>query len=785
LILKKTPFKLLFNNYAGRSSACIAKQECTLMHAKFCYIQHFILLATFCALAACSDSSTTEKSTIDIVEEVFFPYIQNSTLYNFNPDTGSSEKLVESNKFLMISLDIDESEAASLPGTDTTYLDQTSLPEHIVYVEDQSLRLYDLHTRHNHILTSFTATTDQDNDEYICDLKPAITVDERNLAENEILFKNDTSVYIKTSTTETCTGSPSSFRYFEIKIKESFTETFRIRRTRLLPHEHFHTHQHEHQYDHDNDHNGDHDHAKNDHPSDPENGDLHDSDGHQIEQDPNNPELPKYPNEAPHDHSHNDTYPDKLHDHSHGLNIKDRKYHEHKHEHEHDFRYILMDEHELEEDPAVSPEELKEKVHKVHNNPINQITEIETHPVLEGKKHVIDEALMYAGNPIVDVRNKRFGYLGLNNSDPESAEPYYKFYEYIENGDEKIELWTITNSEFSIQPEDHSGAIDRNFSDAVMIEFNWKMVKWNIVDLFDDDKNTERKSSINNPLFSRSHAPEDIYNSAIYSINKSQNTIAIYEAIDSVVVDTVTNEESIQEIKMLYTVSTDGTQSLINTFIDDTMQLVFFTLFPNNLIAFKEFSNNSGRLSAAITYTGLGDTLEGSIESTLSPISDSTRAIIYPGDTLGMSVQDDSNPNWNASYFKSDLTPARLINDIENATWGRIFDRRPISNNLEYSPIILQSETAVTPDLNSSATALFEPNIYLLNTEDNEWKGKLLGTVPTTVSFAYDAIIHNDLFAQITIEETPTLPKTLKTYYFNPDDPTTEMRLMFEEVFNE
>jgi hypothetical protein len=728
ILLKKTLFKLLFTNYADLTFVCIAKQERTLMHAKISYIQHFILLATFCALTACSDSSTPESAPTPLTEEAFFPFIQNNTLYNFNPDTGSKEKLAESNKSLMIGLDIDQSEQITITDDDTTttQLNQTTLPEYVVYVEDQTLRLYDLHTRYDHLLTNFTATSEQNDGAFICDLRPSITVDKEHLDKKEIFFKNDASVYIKTSTIETCIGDPLSFSYFEIKIEDSFTETFEIRRTTLQKHEHFHIHQHEHD----------------------------DDDDHQ-----------------------NDTFPEELHSHSHGLNVTDPKNHKHKHEHEHDFRYIIMNDHKFNDDPNTSPD-------KVHSNTANHLTETKTHPVLVGKKHVVDSALMYAGNPIVDLNNKRFGYLGFNNSDPDLTEASYRFFENRDNGVDKIEIWKMTSSDFSIQPEDYWGYIDRSFSDAVMVEFNWKLVKWDLEDLFDDDKDTERQSNIDSPLFSRSHAPEDRLNRARYSINKTSDSIVILDTLDVVIFDEDTNAESIQENKMLFAVTKDGTQTLINTFIDETMRLTSFTLLPNEVLTVKEFSNNSDYLGSAVTYTDITNHLE----QTLNPISDSIRLITYYDNTLGesfgLSIQDESSQKWNANYFSSALTK-RFNNDLENTTWGSILDQRPTSDTYEFSPILLQSETAVTPDPNSSNTALFEPRVYLLDTKSLVWKDKLLGTVPTTVSIAHSAIMHNELFAQITIQETLASPQILKTYYFNPDDPTTEMLLMYEEVFNE
>jgi hypothetical protein len=742
------------------------------MHARISYIQHFILLVTFGLLAACSDSNTTEPSQIPITEKVLFPFIQDHTLYNFNPDTGTNKKLAESNKFLMIGLDIDQSEASTNDeDSSDTFLNHTDLPEYVVYVEDQTLRLYDLFTRRDHLLTSFAATNEQTDDEFICDLKPSITVDKAHFDAKEILFKHEESVYIKTSTFETCEGTPSSFKYFEIKIEDSFTETFEIRRTTLLKHEHFHTHQHEHDYDHENDHEGNHNHVQDEIGVTLEEGHKHDIDGHEFDE--------NYPDEAPHDHSHSDNNPDTLHTHKHGFNVKDRKNHEHKHEHIHDFKYIIMDEHKFNDDPDTSPE-------KIHNKSSNQLTETETLPVLVGKRHVIDSALMYAGSPIVDINNKRLGYLGFNNSDPAPAKASYKFFETIDDGTEKIESWKISSSEFLIQPEDYSGFIDRNFSNAVMIEFNRKMVKWNLEDLFDDDKNIERQANIDSPMFTRPLTSQDTYNGARYSINKTNDSIVIYEAVEEIIVDQITLEKSIKTNRMLYTVIGDQAQTLLRTIVDETMELSTFALFPKHIVTLKKFADDTGNAGSSVTRTQYTTEL-GTLEETVNPISDLTRIYLYPNDIMTISTQDDSNPVFHANYYDSNLTKKDFSPDLENTIFGSISDQRPKAVTAEPSPILLHSETTVTPNSNSPLTALSEPGVYLLDRVPTpfEWQDNFLGTVPTTVTIAYGATIHNELFAQITIQESLTLPETHKTFYFNPNDPTTEMVLMYEEVFNE
>lgn len=741
--------------------ACIAKQECTLMHARISFIQYFILLATFCVLGACADSSITEIPPTPITEEASFPFIQDHTLYNFDPETGEKEKLAESNKSMMIPLDTDQS-TLEQNEDDTNYLEHTFLPEYIVYVQNQSLRVYDLYTRHDHLLIDFSTSNDQEDNVFICQLKNIRTADIESLNAKQLLIKDERRVYIKTSTNESCTVNEDTpnFQYLEIEIADSYTETFDIRRTTLLAHEHFHTHHHEHDYDHENDHAGDHNHDDG-HEAEPETGDFH-KDGHQVN--------PDYPDEAPHDHDYNH---DDLHTHQHGIDAQDdRKNHEHKHEHTHEILYPILEDHKFSD---TSPKSLE----AVHNNPQNQQTKIETHPVLVGRNLTIeptlitDSTLMYA-TIIVDLNNSRFGYLGFNHS---TTDPAYKFYKIIGDELDKFKVWEMTNSEFSLQPENGKGLINTRFSDSIMIEFNWKMVKWNVADLFDDDKDVERAFSIDQPFFQRE--PEASYTPVDFSTN-NEDTMVIMKKI----------HENDSKKNAIYAVSKQGLEFHVRNLDDEGLDSINFTLFNTTLLTKKNFVIDTKYSGFSYSIININSPIEQTlIPKTLTP----TREIFFQGPTFAISIEEDQetqtggdiSKQWTSHYFNSNLeTPSGLDSNLQNTTWGRVSDRRALSDNKQFVPALLHSKTTAHQFPNRHG--LSEPKAYLFDNNTANGRGALIGTVPTDVRSFSDIIIHNQLFGNITIEENAQdLNITVhKTYYFNPDDPTIEMKLMYEEIVN-
>ena len=578
------------------------------------------------------------------------------------------------------------------------FFDHTPLPEYAAYVIDQSVRLYDFYTRREHILTNFEALNDLETNEYVCDLRNLTTVDEARLAKKEAFFKDEKAFYIKTSLNEDCTGSATSFNYLRIEIADSFTETFDIRRTTLLEHTHKHTHKHVH-----------------------------------VDS---------------HDHPHGD-----------GLCEKDEitkietcsTNHLHNHVHEHDFLYVIMDEHLLGEDPDI-----------VHNDPSNQEIELETLPVLVGRRHQVDEALMYSGYPIVDTNNKQFGYLGFNRTESE-----YKFYVIINQDLEKLELWNTTESEFSselsIQPENAAGKVLQVSADTVLIEFNWKLVKWDLESLFDDDMDKEREYNVNNPVFQRT--PEENYLSASYNIDSQTETIVI------------------KDNNSLHVTFKDTPSRHVRTFEDTNLSDFSFSLFSDNqIVAIKTFEEDDSFLGTSITKIDI----DNALEQTIIPITQTH--IIYSTffyDVLITSIEDRINTTWNGNFFGPQLTE-KFSPALENVTWAAKSDLRPTSNNTLFEPAILHSDVSISSSITSNP-ALFEPQAYFFDTNavDGDGQGDLIGTIPTEVSIAHTIIIHNELFGNITIEEAITSPRVLKTYFFNPDDSSVEMKLMYEEVLEQ
>ena len=62
----------------------------------------------------------------------------------------------------MLALDTDQSTQAVNAENDS-YLSQTSLPEYVVYVQDQLIHIYDLSTRHDHLLADFSTQINQED----------------------------------------------------------------------------------------------------------------------------------------------------------------------------------------------------------------------------------------------------------------------------------------------------------------------------------------------------------------------------------------------------------------------------------------------------------------------------------------------------------------------------------------------------------------------------------------------------------------------------------------------
>ena len=203
-------------------------------------------------------------------------------------------------------------------------------------------------------------------------------------------------------------------------------------------------------------------------------------------------------------------------------------------------------------------------------------------------------------------------------------------------------------------------------------------------------------------------------------------------------------------------------------------------MFQGNIFAAKEFTNNTDNLGQSLTGISLSDRLE----QTIIPITENMVFKVFSNQTFTVSTQDDSNPVWNSnvySFFESSFGQKFAV-DRENILWGGILDKRPKPNTTEIRPTLLTSDSVIdNPD--APVTALSEPSVYRFDRDSFNGQGEALGTIPTSVVSAHDAIMYTDLFAHITIREAFTFPEIRKTFYFNPDDPKSVMQLMYEEEF--
>jgi len=440
------------------------------MNAKWLYI---LLPVVLLSLSACSESEKVIETPPPVVEKISFPYINDHTLYSFEPVTGDRELIVQSNRKMMLSLDIDQTTSITID--EENFLQHSRLPEYIIYVTDQALHLYDPATRHDHELISFTPAQGDTSSaaEYICDIQKIITIDKESAAQQETLLKDETGVYVKTSLNENCSedegaedegaeDAPPSFNYYQLSIETSTTETFEIRQSSLLKHTHVSTHEH----DHDND---------------------------------------------SHSHEHSDK------------EIEDKDFdtnnhaHNHTHTHEKTFKDLVQHHHLT-----------QEEVDETHNDTNNQEIEFRTFPVFVAKKLKIDQALMYSGTPIVDIENKQFGYLGFN-----TKEQAYKFYATDPENLKKTELWTmpvpgsliplrIPTDKDQLFPHRNKPQVYQELPNGILLTHSAKLVKLVLEDLFDDDQDKEREFSFAHPLFETSDQK-----TASYHYNSETDEIAV------------------------------------------------------------------------------------------------------------------------------------------------------------------------------------------------------------------------------------------------------------------
>jgi len=688
-------------------------------------------------LTACSESKTPTETLPDIVERASFPYFKNFTLFNFNPLNGEAEKLVSSNKSLMITLDTDSSDTETTTNEDDESsqesITHSPLPEYVVYVNDQSLYLYDFETRYVHTLLAFEADENNAIDSYICDLKKVITLDEIARKDNKILYKDEKKVYIKTSQLDDCSGDAASFTYLQVNIEESPTETFEVRRTVLNEHKHKHTHLH--------DHEGDHNHTHTLTTRDP---------------DPDN---------------NNATF--------------DPTFHAHEHANTHDLQLFG----DLDEHQYLTNEEINE----AHNNTINtnilkddvisQEIIFETHKILVGKKSAIDLALMYSGRPIVDIENEQFGYLGFN-----PIEAAYKFY-HIRDTDtlEKELLWQVSNEEFLTRPTPPSPLIDSEIlspttnrpsnyvilDDGLILEHNWKVIKFNLLDLFDDDQDNERDFSLSNPIFTRTE--EAPYKKANMHYNTSTNKIAIED------------NNNIYQLDNADILSTKLLRQLGEEILDIELRQLSEVIFVEKVFEINESS-----------YTAVSN--ETSLEETLFSRNSDKHSFMHLDDALFFSYFDATSNSLKATALNSSLNTV-FDEPLNHYLWTMTEDLLQSYETNEYITLVTsrdENEQAIDP------ATLSKPSIYTFNPQlpsdpDPDFTpdldrdltslgqgdhGTLIGEIDSNIYSVNKVTILNKYYGFVELYESAldfenNIPKT---YFFAPEASSINLNDSFGDM---
>jgi len=702
-------------------------------------VKHINLLLICLFLTACSGPITSIDPKPLLVTDAAFPFFNNDSLYNFNPETGSSEKLVHSNRGLIIGLDTDKSVKDTItvplvPGIgNTKYIDhnvfkQTILPEKVVYVVDESVHLYDLHTRHDHTLIDFKITDaakvsaanqaailaqkandaasafdadellkmrdniiNEAKDKQVCDIRKSIILDRLAREEKKILLKDENKIYLKTSLLGTnCTDPNTPFEFFSLNIVNSLTKTFTVHRDHLKEHDHKSKHAHLH--------------------TGAEGG----------------------------DHTHTHAFADgQLDDNGIPFDI-----HNHLHSHivTHDLLYGDLEAHK---------HLTKAEIDAVHNNPKYHEILSETHPVLIGKKWPIDEALMYSGKPIIDIANNRYGYLGFN-----STESSYKFYLINLTTLEKKFLWQMTDNQFSInriaqskipnsdllQPDlNRHRSYSQSLSDGITLIFNSKLVKWTLLDLFDDDMATERQFRIDNPLFKFTNDPS---NSAVTLYTESINNFII-------------NDKN----KLYQLSNTQGsTPRLLNVYKDTAItHITPIHLIESNILTLKNYSDGSKSITNVNSTSALETTLQ---EKTFGAVSETKLT-----NAFGISTSDTPNLTIRTQHYNSSLTP-RFTPALTNAILALTHDYQLTKDsNIKVSEALYNSTSSLTIN---GVISLSNPSIYQYDNQSNNGQGRLIGTVPAPASLTGTEriVILNDQYGFININDPLTLRTS--TYFFPP-----------------
>ena len=663
----------------------------------------YIFLAT---ISGCSESTKKAPPLPDLTSAINFPYIENNSLYSFDPRTGLSEKLFTANTKLILALDTDESTKEST--NNSLIIKHSVKAEYFAYANAQTLHLYDIDTRIDHQLYDFKQDIMFDPisnsfvpapESYICDIQKIITWDKEARLAKRVLYKDEFALYVKTSTNENCQDTETPFSYWQINIEES-SETLTRRRKILREHSHDHTHQHEH---------------------DDENYELF-----------------------------------ELHDHVHSLKDEldenfDPNNHEHNHKHLHDF--LFENEHEHEHLTL-------DEIDAVHNNPKNQEIKFETYPKFIGKKttidssgsvkvEAVDEALMYSGRPLLDINNRTFGYLGFNTT--ENTLKFYTVADPDRKNFVKKQIWQLTNTNFNTitndQPElsDLEKLIPRynrfsNFqyaNNGMYIITDNKIIFLALSDLFDDDSLGYIEESISNPLFTSNISTPKLKDRVSY--NESYNKMSITEDTTIWSIDFFNNSPS-EAIK-------------VTQLNEPNLIKVASTHIENSSILIEKSFNNNGIQENSIVVLQ-----ETGLESqTILPKTPDALTTTVKDNYVLMSLTDADLQNKRAQYFTPQLgSPTPFSESI----WP--LDGVDYRNNNEQKVItLISSDTDTNANEINSVTA---PKLYLFKNDANLGQGEDFGYIPQNVVDVKKVVILSDLYGLIEVTNTDS---STSTYFFS------------------
>ena len=694
------------------------------MNAKSFFLTTMLASTFLATISGCSESTKEAAPLPELISPVNFPYIESNSLYSFNPETGESVKIFTSAKELIVALDTDESTKSTDDDNNTLIFNHSAKAEYFAYATLQTLHIFDINTGIDHQLYDFTKDIMLDPasnefvispESYICDIQKIVTWDKESRLAKRVLYKDELSLYVKTSTNEECLDTETPFSYWQINIEES-NETLSRRIKTLLEH----SHEHRHFHDHDDD--------------DYEFSDIHNHTHNLEENEPDENQNPFKQNDHLHSHSH-----------SHDFLYED--------EHEHDHL-------------------TKNEIDATHNNPKNQEIKFETYPKLIGKKTTIesiDESLMYSGKPVLDIANRKFGYLGFN-----TVENSLKFYK-VEDPDvknlEKKLLWQLTNSSFNTIENNHSGLSDikkliprynrfSNFEYAeedIFIITNNKILFFPLIDLFDDDRLVDIKASISNPLFTSNIAVPKLNDRASY--NKDIKKMAITENTSIWSIDFSTNSPS--NANRVAQLNETNLIKLSSTYIANASILIE-----------KSFNTNDIKQNSIVILEDTG--LES--QTVLPKTLDSTSTAVIDNYVL-MNLTDSDTLVKKAKYFTPQLGSPP---PFDQSVWGSSgVDYRDNNENTIIS--IISSET--NPN---EVNSISSPKLYLFNNDAILGQGEDFGYIPQNIIGVNEIVIFTDLYGLVEVINTDS---SSSTYFFsnikssfNFDNEYKNMKLLHQDT---